>query len=111
MECASTMKYWRNTIKTKAQGLILDKEDIIQQQRDRDKIMNRVSEIKREVEQFNQNAEDYNKDNRVIILNTNCKTSISFLAEIYNLVTEKQKVTDKLDVVQKLKDSFRGNNL
>ena len=33
------------------------------------------------------------------------------LAEIDNLAIEKQKVTDKLDVAQKLKDSFRGNNL
>ena len=80
MECASTMKYWRNTIKTKAQGLIQDKEDIVQQQKDRDKIMNRVSEIKSEVEQFNQKAEDYNKNNRTKIMNANGKTSILFFS-------------------------------
>ena len=33
------------------------------------------------------------------------------LAEINNLVIEKQKVTNKLDVAQKLKDHFKGNNL
>ena len=80
MECASTMKHWRNTIKTKAQGLIQDKEDIIQKQQDRDKIIARVSEIKREVEQFNQKAEDYNKNNRTILMNASGKTSILFFS-------------------------------
>ena len=80
MECASTMRHWRKNIKTKAQGLIQDKEDIIQKQQDRDKIIARVSEIKREVEQFNQNAEDYNKDNRTTIMNASGKTSILFFS-------------------------------
>ena len=80
MECASTMRHWRKTIKTKAQGLIHDKEDIIQQQQDRDKIITRVSEIKSEVEQFNQNAEDYNKNNMTKIMNASGMTSILFFS-------------------------------
>ena len=31
------------------------------------------------------------------------------LAEIENLMTEKQNVKDKLDVTQKLRESFKGN--
>ena len=31
------------------------------------------------------------------------------LAEIDNLMVEKQKVKDKLDVTQKLKENFKGN--
>ena len=80
MECASTMRHWRKNIKTKAQGLIQDEEDIIQQQRDRDKIIARVSELKREVEQFNQKAGVYNKSNKTVITNANSKTSILFFS-------------------------------
>ena len=73
-DCASTVRCWRKTIKTKAQGLVLDDEDIRQQNEDKRWLMDRAAELRQEVLEFNQNAQTYNNNNQAVIVKQNCKS-------------------------------------
>ena len=111
MNCASTVRCWRKTIKTKAQGLVLDDEDIRQQNEDKRLLLDRAEELRQEVLEFNQKAQTYNNNNQAVIVKQNCKSCWAFLAEIQKLITNKQKITDKLDVISNLRECSKGKKL
>ena len=74
MDCASTVRCWRKTIKTKAQGLVLDDEDIRQQNEDKRLLMDRAAELRQEVLEFNRKAQTYNDNNHAVIVKESCKS-------------------------------------
>ena len=108
LDCASTIKYWRKTIKTKAQGLIQDVEDIKQQNEDRRRLLSSVEQIKQDVLDFNKKVNEYNRNSKSSIVETNGMNCLASLAEIENLIIEKQKVNNKLEVANRLKNKLKG---
>ena len=95
-------------IKVKVQGLIKDEEDILQQNEEKRRLLDNIEDAKQEVIEFNSKVSEYNASNQKIIMDNNGMYSSQTLAEIESLMAEKQKVKDKLDVTQKLRENFKS---
>ena len=58
-------------IKTKAQGLIQDDEDILQQNEESRRLLDSIEEAKQQVLEFNSKVSKYNAINQKIIMDNN----------------------------------------
>ena len=58
-------------IKTKAQGLIQDEEDILQQNQEKRRLLDSIEDAKQEVLEFNSKVSEYNASNQKIIMDSN----------------------------------------
>ena len=93
---------------TKAHGLVQDLEDIKQQNEDRRRLLDSIEHIKKEVLDFNRKVKKYNRNSKSSIVETNGTNCLASLAEIENLIIEKQKVNNKLEVANRLKNKLKG---